>query len=95
MKKLFLLLFLISSTINAQDYPSRPIRMVMPFAPGGPTDIVARIVSERRGARLGQPVVIENRAGANGIIGTELAKAIRGELPVYANIIKEANIRID
>ncbi|MGQ0651081.1 MAG: tripartite tricarboxylate transporter substrate-binding protein [Betaproteobacteria bacterium] len=45
--------------------------MVMPFAPGGPTDIVARLVSERLGARIGQAVVIENRAGANGIIGTE------------------------
>lgn len=57
--------------VQAQDYPNRPIKVVMPFAPGGPTDIVARIVSERLSARIDQPVVIENRAGANGIIGTD------------------------
>ena len=67
----FALLLLLAFNVQAQDYPTRPVRMVMPFAPGGPTDIVARIVSERLGAKLGQAVVIENRAGANGIIGTE------------------------
>jgi tripartite-type tricarboxylate transporter receptor subunit TctC len=71
MRLALLLLLAVSLNSAAQDYPARPVRMVMPFAPGGPTDIVARIVSERLGARLGQSVVIENRAGANGIIGTE------------------------
>jgi tripartite-type tricarboxylate transporter receptor subunit TctC len=61
---------------HAQEYPNRPIKMVMPFAPGGPTDIVARILSQGLGARLGQALVIENRPGANGIIGTDaVAKA--------------------
>jgi tripartite-type tricarboxylate transporter receptor subunit TctC len=69
--RIALLSIFFSAAALAQEYPNRPVRMVMPFAPGGPTDIVARLVSERLSARIGQPVVIENRAGANGIIGTE------------------------
>ncbi|MBM3409883.1 MAG: tripartite tricarboxylate transporter substrate binding protein, partial [Betaproteobacteria bacterium] len=55
----------------AQDYPNRPIRMVTPIAAGGMTDVVSRVVGARLAERLGQPVVIENRAGAGGGIGTE------------------------
>src|SRR3974377_1305679 len=54
---------------NAQNYPTRPIKVVVPFPPGGPTDGMARIISERLGAVLGQPIVIENRGGAGGGIG--------------------------
>jgi len=57
--------------IAAQEYPSRTIRMVAPIAAGGMTDVVARIVGAKLSERLGQPVVIENRAGAGGSIGTE------------------------
>ena len=57
---------------HAQPYPSKePIKVVVPFPPGGPTDGMARIISERLGAVLGQSIVIENRGGAGAIIGTE------------------------
>jgi len=54
------------------DYPIKPIRMIVPFPPGGVTGIVARTVSVKLSAELGQPVVVENRAGASGAIGAEL-----------------------
>ena len=60
----------------AQDYPSRPIRFIVPFAAGGGTDIVARLIGQKLHASMGQPVVIENRPGAAGVIGADVvAKA--------------------
>jgi tripartite-type tricarboxylate transporter receptor subunit TctC len=57
----------------AQDYPSRPVRFLVPYPPGGGTDVIARIVQERMSRLLGQTVVIENRGGAGGSLGTEVA----------------------
>lgn len=54
----------------AADYPSRPITIVVGYSPGGANDVLARIYADKLGAELGQPVVVENRPGANGIIGT-------------------------
>ena len=55
----------------AQEWPTGPIRAIVPFAPGSATDTVARLFAERMRDTLGQPVVIENRAGASGLIGAE------------------------
>lgn len=64
--------FGMSQGAMAQNYPSRPIKMVVPFPAGGTTDIVARIVAQRMSETMGQPVVVDNRAGAGGAIGAEL-----------------------
>src|SRR5688500_7098362 len=61
---------------NAQSYPARPIRFLVPFGPGGVGDITARVAAQRMGASLGQQVIIDNRPGAGGIVASEIvAKA--------------------
>jgi tripartite-type tricarboxylate transporter receptor subunit TctC len=60
-----------AGTAGAQDYPSRPIRLIVAFVPGGNTDFVARLVANELKARLGQSIVIENKPGANGAIGAD------------------------
>jgi tripartite-type tricarboxylate transporter receptor subunit TctC len=57
---------------TAQEYPNRPIRLIVPFAPGGPMDILSRAIGEGLTARLGQQIVVDNRGGASGTIGTEI-----------------------
>jgi tripartite-type tricarboxylate transporter receptor subunit TctC len=70
---LTLALVLASQTSPAQTYPSKPVRIIVAFPAGGGTDIVARIMSPKLSENLGQQVVVDNRAGASGIVGTELA----------------------
>ena len=67
------LLVAFTATAAAQDYPTKPVRLIVPFPPGGSNDVVGRIVATGLGARLGKQVVIDNRGGAGGVIGTEVA----------------------
>ena len=65
---------LVAGVAHAQgDWPNHPIRMIVPYPPGGGTDVVARIVNEKLSQELGQPIVIDNRGGAGGSVGTEIA----------------------
>jgi tripartite-type tricarboxylate transporter receptor subunit TctC len=71
MRTLLALLALISGTALAQSFPQKPVRWIVPFPPGGATDIIARIVGQKMSEAWAQPVYIENRAGAAGAIGSE------------------------
>ena len=66
---------------RARDYPNRPLKQIVPFPPGGGVDIVTRIVGATWSQFLGQPIIVENRAGAGGTVGAD-----------HAALVKEANI---
>jgi tripartite-type tricarboxylate transporter receptor subunit TctC len=70
---LAVLLVLLSGVVAAQPYPTKPLRLIIPFPPGGSNDVVGRAIGQQLAERLGQGVVIDNRGGAGGIIGTEQA----------------------
>lgn len=59
----------LAAPAQAQPYPARPIRMLVPVTPGGSTDVTARIVAQKMSELLGKPIVVDNRPGANSIIG--------------------------
>ncbi|MFN7000118.1 tripartite tricarboxylate transporter substrate binding protein [Elioraea tepidiphila] len=92
------------ATLRAQSWPTGPIRLIVPFAPGGTTDVMARLVGDRLGPRLGQPVIAENRAGAGATVGSTIAAqaAPDGQTLVMSNIASHGiaptlyrNIRYD
>ena len=68
-----------TGSVRAQSYPVKPIRMISPFPPGGPTDILGRLMAQTLTQRLGQPVIVENRVGAGGTIGTDFVAKSTGD----------------
>ncbi len=89
MRVLFLVLgILLSINSNAQQWPNRPIKLVAPYPPGGQTDVVSRWLGEKLTPVLGQPVLVENRAGAQGAVGLQAVKnsAPDGYTFVYTNV---------
>lgn len=74
-----------ASAASAQTYPNRPLMLIVPFAAGGPTDILARVIAEGMARDLGQPVVVENAPGAGGTLGT--ARAVRATADGYTLLI--------
>src|ERR1700745_1355311 len=71
-----LMLALLPALVGAQDFPTKPIRLIVPFPAGGPNDIIARVVGQRMSELFKQTVVIDNRGGQGGVLGTDaVAKA--------------------
>ena len=77
---------LVGTSVGAQSYPDKPVRFIVPYAPGGPTDIIARMFSEKLADLWKQPVVVENRAGASGNVGSaQVAKSAPDGYTVLIN----------
>src|SRR5882757_4305689 len=82
----------VAAPVQAADYPERNVTVIVPFPPGGASDVTARLVSNKLSERIGKPVIIENRAGANGGLGAATVKAaapdgytlLIGSIGVYA-----------
>src|SRR4051812_23749414 len=70
---LFALCAFAASSVYAQDYPNRPIRLIVPFAAGGGSDFVGRLIGQKLTDQMGQTVVVDNRPGAASLLGTQLA----------------------
>jgi tripartite-type tricarboxylate transporter receptor subunit TctC len=67
------MLLALSTTVAAQDYPTKPVRLIIPFPPGGSNDVVGRMIASQLSERLGKQVIVDNRAGAGGVTGTDIA----------------------
>ncbi len=79
--------------VSAQAFPARPVRMVVPFAPGGPVDLIARVVAPRIAEALGQTVLVDNRAGGGSTIGTELV--VRSAPDGYTVMLTSSSVAIN
>ena len=81
---------LCTTTVHAQAWPAKPVRIIVPFAPGGTTDTEARMLARKYTESLGQSFVVENRAGAGGMIGAEVA--VRAPADGYVLLFTSASL---
>ena len=92
-----LAIFFAGQALAAETYPSRSVRLIIPFAPGGTTDLIARVVAQKMAGVWGQPIVIDNRGGATGQIGTEMVANSAPDgytiLMNSAGLVTDANFR--
>ena len=89
-----LVLVLTASLCVAQSYPSKPIHLIVPFPPGGPTDIVGRLVGQKLSEGLGQPVVVDNRPEAGGTVGSSAA-FIGSDVEPWGRVAKDSGAKLD
>src|SRR5712671_150030 len=86
-----------AGVIHAQPFPSRPLKIIVPFPPGGAADVTSRVLGEHMAQALGQPVVVENRPGGGAMIGTELASRALGDghtlLVVFPSFVISPSVR--
>lgn len=82
----------LASGANAQTYPHKPIRLVVPYGPGGPSDIVARVIADEMGKKLGQALVVDNKPGAGSMVGTELV--VRSPADGYTLLLTDLPVTI-
>ncbi len=79
-------------TVGAQAFPGKPIRLVVPYGAGGPSDVIARVVAEEMGKSLGQPVIVDNKPGAGSMLGTEIV--VRSPADGYTLLLTDLPVTI-